>query len=218
MDEILNNEDSGIGSEIEASAEAVKEAIGIGEKPIEEPKLSAKNKNKGIPKLAYIGIVIAMVAIAVAALFAANLLGQQTVVAGDNVSVYYTGSFTNGTVFGSNVGYAPLNFTAGSTQLIQGFSEAVIGMHPGENKTVTLPPQEAYGEVNSSLIVTVPLSRFSNSSSVAVGEIVTTSFNGRVLSGVVISKNASYAVVNMNPPLAGKTLVFTIKLVKILSK
>ena len=194
---------------------SVGEAAGVGEKPMEAPK---SGKGKRMPGSAYIGIAIAIIAVAVLVLLSTSVLAPSTVAAGDNVSVYYTGSFVNGTVFSSNVGGTPLNFTAGSTQLIQGFSEAVIGMHVGENKTVTLPPSKAYGQVNDSLIISIPTSKFSNVSGVAVGEIVTSSVNGAKISGIVLAKNASDVVVDLNPPLAGKTLVFTIKLVRILSK
>ena len=164
--------------------------------------------------------VLAAVVIAVVAYFIPSGMGlafADTVAAGDNVSVFYTGSFTNGTVFGSNFNTTPFSFIAGSNQTIPGFSNAVIGMKVGQTKTVTLQPSEAYGEVNNSLIITVPVSRFSNSSNVSIGEIVTSSLNGATVSGVVLSKNSSDIVVDLNPPLAGKTLVFKIELLRILS-
>ncbi len=131
--------------------------------------------------------------------------------AGDNVSVYYQLSFTNGTVYQSNFNGTPLSFAVGSGQVISGFDKAVIGMKVGETKTVTLPPDEAYGNTNQSLIVTVPKSEFGNAS-VSVGEKVQAS-TGAV--GVITSLNDTNVTVDFNPPLAGKTLVFEIKLLNI---
>ncbi len=134
------------------------------------------------------GLAIAIVAsIAVAAvvvyLVVANP-GAQTVAVGDTVEVYYTGRFMNGTVFDSNVGKRTLNFTVGSGQMISGFDKAVVGMKVGENKTVTLPPSEAYGNTNPNLIITVPLSQFNNQS-VKAGMVVTgTSQAGQQSQGV----------------------------------
>ena len=47
---------------------------------------------------------------------------------GDNVSVFYTGTLEDGTIFDSNEGKEPLKFEVGSGQVISGFDEAVIGM------------------------------------------------------------------------------------------
>jgi FKBP-type peptidyl-prolyl cis-trans isomerase len=76
---------------------------------------------------------------------------EQIVKARDIVSVNYTGSLEGGTAFDSNVdpkfGHAgqPLIFTVGAGQMIPGFDKGVLGMKVGEKKTLTLPPEEAYG-------------------------------------------------------------------------
>ena len=201
--------EGGIGTAME-NAES---ALGVEERPAEP--LRSRNAKGVIPKKAYIAVAIAIVALlAIVLIFSTGVLSP-TVAAGDNVSVYYTGSFTNGTVFSSNVGSSPISFIAGSTQLIPGFSNAVIGMKVGQNKTVTLPPDEAYGPVNASLFISVPVSRFSNSSNLSAGRIVTSEVNGATLEGVIVGRNATNVTVDLNPPLAGKTLVFSIKVVKI---
>ena len=79
-----------------------------------------------------------------------------TAATGDTVSVYYSLSFPGGPVFETNVNTTPLTFTLGSGAMISGFDAAIHGMKPGETKTVILPPEEAYGSNNISLIRTVP--------------------------------------------------------------
>ncbi len=133
---------------------------------------------------------------------------------GDNISVYYTGKLTNGTVFDTNVGKAPLNFTVGAGQMIAGFDQGVIGMKLNQNKTLTLSPSQAYGNVNPSLIITVPLSRFGNLTP-RVGMNVGYTANGQQMQGVVTKVNATNATVDFNSPLAGQTLIFTVEVVKI---
>ncbi|MCL5101815.1 MAG: peptidylprolyl isomerase [Candidatus Marsarchaeota archaeon] len=155
--------------------------------------------------------VVVIVLIVIAAYFVLGNGTGQKVVAGDNVSVYYKGSFTNGTVFGENFNSTPLNFTAGSSEVIPGFSNAVIGMTVGQTKTVTVPPAEGYGEYNASHVIDVPIAEFGNNT-VKVNETVTSSSG---LQGIVESVNSTDVVVNFNSPLAGKTLVFEIKLLKI---
>ena len=72
---------------------------------------------------------------------------------GDMVKVDYTGKFEDGTVFDSSEGRGPLGFTVGAGQMIIGFDEAVEGMRVGESKTVTLPPEKAYGARGSGDVI-----------------------------------------------------------------
>lgn len=113
---------------------------------------------------------------------------ENTVKAGDTVSVDYVGRFTNGTVFDTsnatiamNSGtysparpYVPLSFVAGSNAMIKGFDEAVTGMRLNETKTnVTIPPAKAYGEYNASNVLVVPLETLTSNTtnfSLYVGE------------------------------------------------
>lgn len=133
---------------------------------------------------------------------------------GDKISVYYTGKLTNGTVFDTNVGKAPLNFTVGAGQMIAGFDQGVIGMKLNQNKTITIPAAQAYGAVNPALIVTVPISQFGNLTP-TVGMHVAYSTNGQQTQGVVTQVNKTNATVDFNSPLAGQTLIFTVEVVKI---
>lgn len=71
--------------------------------------------------------------------------GELSAKIGDIVKVDYTGKLDNGTVFDSSVDRDPLQFTIGSGDVISGFDQAVIGMKPGESKTVTIPAEDAYG-------------------------------------------------------------------------
>lgn len=65
---------------------------------------------------------------------------------GDIVEVDYIGKFPNGDVFDSSIDREPLEFTLGEGQLIPGFEDAVIGMKVGQKRTVTIPPEKAYGK------------------------------------------------------------------------
>ena len=64
---------------------------------------------------------------------------------GSAVKVEYIAKLADGTVVDKSEGNGPLEFTAGAGEMIQGFDEAVIGMKLGDEKTVTVPPEKAYG-------------------------------------------------------------------------
>ena len=64
---------------------------------------------------------------------------------GDTLTVNYTGSLTNGTVFDTSVGRAPFSFRLGAGQVIQGWDQGLIGMRVGGKRRLTIPPNLAYG-------------------------------------------------------------------------
>ena len=88
-----------------------------------------------------------------------------------------------------------------------------MGLH--ESKNVVIPANEAYGSVDPSLIISVPISRFGNQT-IRQGMTVTeTASSGQQRQGLVTSVNATNATLDFNSPLAGKTLLFNITVVKI---
>jgi FKBP-type peptidyl-prolyl cis-trans isomerase len=69
---------------------------------------------------------------------------------GDMVSMNYTGKLVDGTVFDSTLDpkfrhVKPFEFTVGIGQVIPGWDEGILGMKLGEKKTLTIPPEKAYG-------------------------------------------------------------------------
>jgi FKBP-type peptidyl-prolyl cis-trans isomerase len=65
---------------------------------------------------------------------------------GDNVTVDYTGTLTNGTKFDSSIGKAPYHFQLGGGQVIKGWDLGVVGMKVGGTRKLTIPPELGYGD------------------------------------------------------------------------
>ena len=135
---------------------------------------------------------------------------------GDTVAVNYTGKLDDGTVFDSSSGREPLEFTIGSGQVIPGFEEAVIGMTPGETKTASLPPEQAYGSRHEELVITLGRDQVPEGMAITVGQRLSLrSPDNRELPVVVTAVNEESITLDANHPLAGKTLHFDIELVAI---
>jgi FKBP-type peptidyl-prolyl cis-trans isomerase len=66
-------------------------------------------------------------------------------VSGDTLTVHYTGSLTNGSVFDSSVGRAPFTFRLGAGQVIAGWDQGLVGMRVGGRRRLTIPPELGYG-------------------------------------------------------------------------
>lgn len=141
----------------------------------------------------------------------------QVVKKGDKVKVEYTGTLEDGSIFdSSDKNDAPIEFTVGSGKLIKGFEDAVLGMKVGEEKEIKIPPEEAYGPHNPEFVKDMPRDIFPENKQIKIGMIYLVSLqNGRQIP-VWISKISKNSVtVDLNPPLAGKTLRFKIKIVEI---
>ena len=86
---------------------------------------------------------------------------MKTVEVGNNITVHYKGTLSDGTEFDSSRNrHEPLNFEVGSGAMIPGFDNAVLGMTQGETKEVTLSAEEAYGPRYEEAVQTVPMARF----------------------------------------------------------
>ncbi len=91
---------------------------------------------------------------------------------GDTVRVHYTGRLEDGTVFDTTASRDPLEFTIGKGQIISGFEEAVIGMNPGESKTVNVPANKAYGPYRKEMVVEVERSQIPENLNPQVGQLL----------------------------------------------
>jgi peptidylprolyl isomerase len=135
----------------------------------------------------------------------------------DYVAVEYTGKFTDGKIFDSSKGREPLVFQVGAGMVIKGFDDAVKGLEIGKSKEVTIKASEAYGEKNTKE-VEIPKSAFQDQSMIKEGleTQMMTNMGPMLLKINSVGKDTIKAI--LNHPLAGKDLVFEIKLVKILNK
>ncbi|MFH1447515.1 MAG: peptidylprolyl isomerase [Candidatus Micrarchaeota archaeon] len=142
---------------------------------------------------------------------------------GDAVAVDYLGTLEDGTVFDTSIkeeaikanlplrpSYSPLEFTVGAGQMIKGFDAAVVGMAVGEEKTVRLEPDDAYGERREDLVISAP--RSNAPEDIQIGSQVTA---GNGMPGTVIAMDNETVTVDFNHNLAGEVLNFKIIMRKI---
>ncbi len=139
-----------------------------------------------------------------------------TVKEGDNVQVHYTGTLENGEVFDSSRERGPLEFTVGGGQMIKGFDLAVMGMEQGSSKQISLSPEEAYGPRNEDLVVDLLRENVDPSLELSVGMTLHLSGpGGRPVPAVVQEILDDVVKMDVNHPMAGKTLNFDIEVVGI---
>lgn len=135
---------------------------------------------------------------------------------GDTVKVHYTGTLNDGEVFDSSQGREPLSFTIGSGQVIPGFNDALIGMEPGEEKSVKIPVDQAYGERKDEMVIVAPVEQIPADLEPEIGQMLEVGGpQGEILRVKVVGLDENNITLDANPPLAGEELNFKIELVKI---
>jgi FKBP-type peptidyl-prolyl cis-trans isomerase 2 len=132
----------------------------------------------------------------------------------DFVQLHYTGSLEDGTVFDTSLDREPLEFQVGGGGIIAGFNDAVINMEVDTEKDVSLAPDQAYGDLRDDLKREFPKSMLGDHQIEVGQELKFASPHGPV-TGKVLDIEPDKFVVDFNHPLAGKTLLFKIKLVGI---
>jgi peptidylprolyl isomerase len=143
---------------------------------------------------------------------------------GDKVTVHYTGRLATGEVFdsseckeeGCGCESGPMEFTIGEGQVIPGFEKGVIGMSPGDEKTVVIPVEEAYGDRVEEMVAVVDRKEIPSDIQLEVGlSLEVTQENGAAFPVLITDVTDDSVTLDANHPLAGKELTFDLKLVKI---
>jgi peptidylprolyl isomerase len=172
-----------------------------------EEKTGAKTRKT---LMVAIGIIVVVVLVSILAFYQFN---PRLVAPGDNVSVYYTGMLDNGTIFDTNVHSTPLVVTVGSSNIIPGFSNALVGMKVNQIKTVTIPFDQAYGPYQPELVHIVNRTGELANTSFTAGQYYTIRdrMNGAVSTIKIINVSQTTIAWDENSPLAGQNLTFTLQ-------
>jgi peptidylprolyl isomerase len=137
---------------------------------------------------------------------------------GDTVKIHYTGKLDDGTLFDTSADDDPLEFTVGKHEVIPGMEDALIGMEPGDEKTITIPSENAYGPYHEEMVVVVNRSEFPEEMEIEVDQQLSVVLEDEQSIIVTVAEIAGDNVtLDANHPLAGEDLTFEIQLVEIVS-
>ena len=134
---------------------------------------------------------------------------------GSVVKVHYRGTLRDGSVFDSSQGREPLEFVVGAGQMIAGFDQGVEGMALGEERTLVIPPERAYGPWNEDLVMSVPRTNLPEGYDPAEGDQLHMALGprGRPFPVTVMAVKEDHVVLDGNHRLAGEELIFAVTLV-----
>ncbi|MBI4057508.1 MAG: peptidylprolyl isomerase [Elusimicrobia bacterium] len=133
---------------------------------------------------------------------------------GSTVKINYTLT-VDGQVVDSSTGREPLAYVQGSGQIIPGLEEQVQGMKTGDKKKLTVTPEKGYGPINPQAQQKIPRQKFQGQKDLKVGSVVQGEMGDRQFQAVIAGINDKEVTLDLNHPLAGKTLQFDIEVVDV---
>ena len=134
---------------------------------------------------------------------------------GSKVAFNYTLT-VDGKVADSSEGRAPLEYVQGDGKLIPGLTKQLEGMKAGDEKTVVVKPEDAYGNPNPAGHKEIPFTAVPKDIKPEVGMILQMQDDkGQVFPARVTEVKKDSLMIDLNHPLAGKTLTFKVKIVSV---
>ena len=131
------------------------------------------------------------------------------------VSFHYTVKGDDEQVIDTSEGRDPLYYLHGFRNIVPGLEKALLGKQAGDKLSVTVPPEEAYGEFHEELVQQVPRSAFSGVDNLEPGMNFHAESEDGPVTVIITEVNDDMVSVNGNHPLAGKTLHFNVEVVDI---
>lgn len=136
---------------------------------------------------------------------------------GDTVRVHYTGKLEDGTVFDTSEDGASMEFKVGGGELLKAFEQGVIGMAIGETKTINIPADMAYGPRKDEMVFEFDRARGPENFDAEIGQqLQMYRADGKPVNITVIGKSENSFTMDCNHSLAGKDLIFDVRLEEIL--
>ena len=125
----------------------------------------------------------------------------------ETVKLHYTGRLNDGQVFDSSVQREPLEVK---------FEKGLVAMKVNEKKTITIPKEEAYGEVQKELFQKIPSENLPQEIKPEVGMgLVSKNPDGSERQLRIADVKEDFIIVDANHPLAGQDLTFELELLEI---
>jgi peptidylprolyl isomerase len=135
---------------------------------------------------------------------------------GDTVTVTFQGVLDDGSVFDASDENDPLTFVLGENEVLPGLEIAILGMEVGDQKTVTIPPEQGYGVRQLRLVEDVDIDALPADLELSVGgQLEVTAEDGTIFQLVIVKRDTHTVTLDANHPLAGHPLTLQIELVSI---
>lgn len=141
---------------------------------------------------------------------------ETEILANSEVTLHFSLALEDGTEAISTFDDEPMSIIMGDGNFMPGMELAIYGLKAGDEQTITLTPEQAYGYPDGQLVHELPLSDFGEELQPVAGQIIAFTLpNGEETPGMVMEVTDETAKVDFNHPLAGHDVVFKVKILEI---
>ena len=140
---------------------------------------------------------------------------EQRIGAATQVTLHFAIKLDNGNVVDSTFDKQPATFTVGDGSLLPGFEQALYGLKAGDKRSLSIGPEQGFGQGNPQNIQVMPRAQFAD---MELSEGLLIIFNDAAnaeLPGVVKAFDANQVTIDFNHPLAGKDLTFDVEIIDV---
>ena len=132
------------------------------------------------------------------------------------VTLYYRLGLTDDQVLEDNFEEEPITVELGCGEMAEGLELALLGLKQGDEQTIDIGPDLAFGYVDDTLFRTIPRAEFDPDLELEPGLIIEfATEEGETLPGTILEFNEDEVRVDLNHPLAGQTVRYSVKIVAV---
>jgi peptidylprolyl isomerase len=139
---------------------------------------------------------------------------ESKIKAGDIVSISYIGELENGEIFDTTDDKGIITIKIGERKILKAIEENLLGMKEGEEKEIILTPDKAFGTFKDYLQISVERNTVDKiKKDIKIGDpVVLTEKSGKEIKGIISKVNEESVIIDMNHPLAGRTVIYKVKI------
>jgi FKBP-type peptidyl-prolyl cis-trans isomerase SlpA len=132
------------------------------------------------------------------------------------VTLHYRLGLTDDSVLEDNFDEEPMTVTLGQGEMAEGLELALIGLRPGDEQTIDIGPDLAFGFIDKNLVRSLPRSDFNPAMELERGLIIEfANEDGDTLPGTILDYDENEVRVDLNHPLAGQTVRYSVKILAV---
>ena len=132
------------------------------------------------------------------------------------VTLFYRIGLTDDQVLEDNFDDEPMTVTLGCGEMAEGLELALIGLKEGDEQTIDIGPDLAFGYIDETLFRAMARAEFDPDIELEPGLIIEfATEDGETLPGTILDLNDSEVRVDLNHPLAGQTVRYSVKIVAV---
>lgn len=132
------------------------------------------------------------------------------------VTLFHRLGLTDDSVLEDTFGDEPLTIRLGQGEMAEGLELSLVGLKTGDEQTIDIGPDLAFGFVDETLFRSLPRSSFDESLTLEQGLIIEFSTDdGNTLPGTILEFDDVEVRIDLNHPLAGQTIRYRVQIVDV---